>query len=229
MTQSVSEFLKPRVVRMQGLNDRRAKVTIEPFERGFGHTLGNALRRILLSSMPGSAIVEADIDGVLHEYTSMEGVQEDVVDILLNLKKVAVRMHSRDTAELRVSKKGRGQVTGADIQLEGNTAICTGVEQLTAGAGAQHRDIVDAVPTGHRPGHERASGKVGFVESVERIATCLPVDAVGARGNRTGSRRGHPRGRQRQHRRAGHRRPPGVGIVLQRRVELEDGVVASVH
>ena len=66
---------------------------IEPFERGFGHTLGNALRRVLLSSMPGAAITEAEIEGVLHEYTSIEGVQEDVVDVLLNLKLVALKMH----------------------------------------------------------------------------------------------------------------------------------------
>ncbi|MDH3953227.1 MAG: DNA-directed RNA polymerase subunit alpha, partial [Gammaproteobacteria bacterium] len=99
MQESVHEFLKPRVVKVAPVNDLQAKVTIEPFERGFGHTLGNALRRILLSSMPGAAISEAEIEGVLHEYTSIEGVQEDVVDILLNLKQVAVRMHARDTAE----------------------------------------------------------------------------------------------------------------------------------
>ena len=98
MQESVYEFLKPRVVKVTPVNDLQAKVTIEPFERGFGHTLGNALRRILLSSMPGSAIVEAEIEGVLHEYTSIEGVQEDVVDILLNLKQVAVRMNARDSA-----------------------------------------------------------------------------------------------------------------------------------
>ena len=104
MQESVHEFLKPRVVKVTPVNDLQAKVVIEPFERGFGHTLGNALRRILLSSMPGASITEAEIDGVLHEYTSIEGVQEDVVDILLNLKQVAVRMNARDTAELRISK-----------------------------------------------------------------------------------------------------------------------------
>ena len=92
----VNEFLRPRVVKVQPEGRTRAKITIEPLERGFGHTLGNALRRILLSSMPGCAVVEAEIDGVLHEYTSIEGVQEDVVDILLNLKQLAVRMHHRD-------------------------------------------------------------------------------------------------------------------------------------
>ena len=81
------------------LTSTYGKFTAEPFERGFGHTLGNALRRVLLSSMPGAAIVEAEIEGVLHEYTSIEGVQEDVVDILLNLKSVAIKMHTRDEVE----------------------------------------------------------------------------------------------------------------------------------
>ncbi|MEE8118477.1 MAG: DNA-directed RNA polymerase subunit alpha, partial [Gammaproteobacteria bacterium] len=81
MQSSVSEFLKPRVVDVNIKNERRARVVLEPLERGFGHTLGNALRRILLSSMPGSAVVEAEIEGVLHEYTTIEGVQEDVIDI----------------------------------------------------------------------------------------------------------------------------------------------------
>ena len=94
MQGSVSEFLRPRVVKVQPVAPRQARVVIEPFERGFGHTLGNALRRVLLSSMPGSAITEVEIDGVLHEYTSIEGVQEDVVEVLLNLKLVALRMHA---------------------------------------------------------------------------------------------------------------------------------------
>jgi len=80
------DFLKPRVVEVDAINDQRAKITLEPLERGFGHTLGNALRRVLLSSMPGYAVTEVEIEGVLHEYTAIDGVQEDVVDILLNLK-----------------------------------------------------------------------------------------------------------------------------------------------
>ena len=95
MLGKVNEFLKPRIVDVNAINDKHAKVTLEPLERGFGHTLGNALRRILLSSMPGTAIINAEIDGVLHEYSTIEGVQEDVIDILLNLKKVALRMHER--------------------------------------------------------------------------------------------------------------------------------------
>ncbi len=117
------ELLKPRVVKVTPITPRHAKVTIEPFERGFGHTLGNALRRVLLSSMPGAAITEIEIDGVLHEYTSIEGVQEDVVDILLNLKLVAVRLNARDSAELRLHKKGPGPVTAGDIQLDHDVEI----------------------------------------------------------------------------------------------------------
>jgi len=123
MHESVNEFLKPRNVKVVSSNDLQAKVVIEPFERGYGHTLGNALRRILLSSMPGSAIVEVEIEGVLHEYTSIDGVQEDVVEILLNLKNVAVMMHGRSSAELSISKKGPGPVMGADIVLEHDVEI----------------------------------------------------------------------------------------------------------
>ena len=118
-----AELLKPRVVKVTPTTPRHAKVTIEPFERGYGHTLGNALRRVLLSSMPGAAITEVEIDGVLHEYTSVEGVQEDVVEILLNLKQVAVRLNSRDEAELRLYKKGPGPVTAGDIQLDHDVEI----------------------------------------------------------------------------------------------------------
>ncbi len=110
------DYLKPRVVDVQADTDRRARVVIEPLERGFGHTLGNALRRILLSSMPGYAVVEAEIEGVLHEYTAIEGVQEDVVDILLNLKQLAVRLHAKEEAMLTLSKQGPGVVTAGDIQ-----------------------------------------------------------------------------------------------------------------
>ena len=101
MQGSVSDFLKPRIVDVQQITDTHARVILEPLERGFGHTLGNALRRILLSSMHGCAIVEAEIEGVLHEYTTIEGVQEDVVEILLNLKGVAIRMEGATEANLQ--------------------------------------------------------------------------------------------------------------------------------
>jgi len=123
MSGNVNEFLKPRIVDVSVISEQHAKVTLEPLERGFGHTLGNALRRILLSSMPGCAITEAVIDGVLHEYTTIEGVQEDVMDILLNLKGVAIVMHSRDEATLTLEKKGPGVVTAGDIKLDHDIEI----------------------------------------------------------------------------------------------------------
>jgi len=123
MQASGSEFLTPRIVDIQQLNDTHAKVTLEPLERGFGHTLGNALRRILLSSMSGCAIVEVEIDGVLHEYTTIEGVREDVVDILLNLKGVALRMAGEGEATLTLNKKGPGVITAADINLDHNVEL----------------------------------------------------------------------------------------------------------
>jgi DNA-directed RNA polymerase subunit alpha len=123
MQGSATEFLKPKSVKVTATAPRHARIVIEPFERGFGHTLGNALRRVLLSSMPGCAITEVEIDGVLHEYTSIEGVQEDVVDILLNLKGIAIRMHSRNETELRLHKKGPGPVTAGDIQTDHDIEI----------------------------------------------------------------------------------------------------------
>ncbi len=123
MQNSVTEFLTPRHIDVEEISLTRAKVTLEPLERGFGHTLGNALRRILLSSMPGCAVTEVEIDGVQHEYSAIEGVQEDVIDILLNLKGLAIRMTGRDEATLSLTKKGSGPVTAADIQLDHDVEI----------------------------------------------------------------------------------------------------------
>ncbi len=117
MADSVTDFLKPRIIGVDKVNDRRSKVSLEPLERGFGHTLGNALRRILLSSMPGCAIVDVEIENVLHEYSGIEGVQEDVLEILLNLKGVAIVMEDRDSAELVLKAKGPAVITAGDIQL----------------------------------------------------------------------------------------------------------------
>jgi len=111
------EFLTPKHIQVDQLSTTQASVVLEPLERGFGHTLGNALRRILLSSMPGCAIVEVEIDGVLHEYSTIEGVQEDVIEILLNLKGVAVKLNAMDEAEISLSKVGQGVVSAADFQM----------------------------------------------------------------------------------------------------------------
>ena len=123
MQGSVTEFLRPRLVDVETVSATRSKVTLEPLERGFGHTLGNALRRILLSSMPGCAVTEVEIDGVLHEYSSKEGVQEDIIEILLNLKGLAVRLEGKAEATLTLAKSGEGPVTAADIQHDGDVEI----------------------------------------------------------------------------------------------------------
>ena len=123
MQNSASEFLTPRNIDVTSYNATHAKVVLEPLERGFGHTLGNALRRILLSSMTGCAIVEAEIDGVEHEYSAIEGVQEDVMEILLNLKGVAVVMEGRDETTVTLNAKGPGPVTAADIEVDSHVEI----------------------------------------------------------------------------------------------------------
>lgn len=123
MQSAVNEFLTPRHIDVTEVGPTRAKVVLEPLERGFGHTLGNALRRILLSSMPGCAVIEVEIEGVQHEYSAIEGVQEDVIEILLNLKNIAVVMHGKDQATLALSMQGPGPVTAGDIQLDHDVEI----------------------------------------------------------------------------------------------------------
>ncbi len=117
MQNSTYEFLKPRQIDVEALSTTRAKVFMEPFERGFGYTLGNALRRILLSSMNGFAPTEVAIDGALHEYSTLDGVQEDVVDILLNIKGVVFKLEGRDSVQVSLNKAGSGEVTAADLEL----------------------------------------------------------------------------------------------------------------
>src|SRR6056300_1948240 len=120
---SATELLTPRTIDVTEIGLNRAQVVLEPLERGFGHTLGNALRRILLSSMPGCAVTEVEIEGVLHEYSAIEGVEEDVIEILLNLKGVAVKLNTADEAELSLSKEGPGVVTAGDFVLDHDVEI----------------------------------------------------------------------------------------------------------
>jgi len=118
-----TNLLKPKAINVEPLGGHRAKVTLEPFERGYGHTLGNALRRVLLSSMVGYAPTEVTIAGVLHEYSTVDGVQEDVVHVMLNLKGVVFRLHNRDEVTLVLRKEGEGPVTAADIQTPHDVEI----------------------------------------------------------------------------------------------------------
>lgn len=123
MQEMLEQLLTPSLVDIQSTNEYHSKVTLEPLERGFGHTLGNALRRILLSSMPGAAITEVQIDGVLHEYSTIEGVREDVLEILLNLKEVAIKLHEGTEAELSLNVVGPAVVTAGDINETHNVEV----------------------------------------------------------------------------------------------------------
>ena len=118
-----TDLLTPRIIDVQNISPLHAKVVMEPFERGYGHTLGNALRRILLSSMTGYAPTEIKIAGVLHEYSALDGVQEDVVDILMNIKGIVLKLHNNDEVMLSLKKSGKGIVTAADIELSHDVEI----------------------------------------------------------------------------------------------------------
>ena len=179
----VSDFLKPRLVNVNVISDNYAKVTLEPLERGFGHTLGNALRRILLSSISGCAVTEVEIENVLHEYSTIEGVQEDVIDVLLNLKLIAIRMHTRDEATLTMQKKGPGPVTAGDITLDHDVEIMNPdlvIANLTK-SGELNMKLKIARGRGYRPailrlaeeGSERPIGRLQLDASfspVRRVA-----------------------------------------------------------
>lgn len=167
MQGSVNELLKPRLIEVEEIAPNHARVVMEPLERGFGHTLGNALRRILLSSIPGAAITEVAIDGVLHEYTTVEGMQEDVVDVLLNLKSVAFRMHAQDEVELRLTKSGPGPVTAGDVVVDHDVEVVNPdfvIANLTSGELAMTIKVARGrgyVPAQiHKPGEEDAADSI---------------------------------------------------------------------
>jgi len=154
------------------LTDTYGKFTAEPFERGFGTTIGNSLRRVLLSSLEGSAITQIKLAGALHEFTTIKGVQEDVTDIVLAVKSLVVKNHSDSTRVIRVEKTGPGSVTGADIQTD--EAVEVVIKDLVLGT------LTDDVPfelemvvengRGYVPAseHSQASQEIGIV----------PLDAV---------------------------------------------------
>lgn len=119
----MQNLLKPKTINVESLGSNRAKVILEPFERGYGHTLGNALRRVLLSSMVGYAPTEVTMAGVLHEFSSVDGIQEDVMLIMLNLKGIVFRLHGRDEVTVNLRKDGEGVVTAADIQTPHDVEI----------------------------------------------------------------------------------------------------------
>jgi len=176
-----SAFLKPRIIDVQNISPFHARLTMEPFERGYGHTLGNALRRTLLSSMPGYAATEVKMAGVLHEYSTIDGVQEDVVDILLNLKGVVLRMHGRDEATLTLKKSGEGVVTAGDIEQQHDVEIVNPdhvVAHLAAG-GKLDMQIKVEQGRGYIAATSRKAGDEGrSVGSIMLDASFSPVRRV---------------------------------------------------
>jgi len=151
-------FLKPRSIQVEALGACHAKVAMEPFERGYGHTLGNALRRILLSSMTGYAPTEVQISGVVHEYDTLPGVREDVVDILLNLKGVVFKLYNREEVSLTLRKQGSGIVTAADIELSHDVEVINPdhVIATLTDAGKLEMQIKVQQGRGYVPGNVRA-------------------------------------------------------------------------
>jgi len=155
---STAGLLKPRAIEVESTGPHSAIVTMEPFERGYGHTLGNALRRILLSSMVGYAPTEAQIEGVVHEYSMIDGVREDVVDILLNLKGIVFKLHNRDEVTLNLRKEGEGVVTASDIELPHDVEVVNPdhlIARLTTGGKLEMQLKVEK-GRGYVPGTVRA-------------------------------------------------------------------------
>ena len=174
MQSNPTEYLKPRVVNVEEITPLRARVTLEPMERGFGFTLGNAIRRVLLSSIPGFAITEVKIDGVVHEYSTIEGVQEDVVDILLNLKGVALKLNSKTETILTLSKSGEGVVTAADFDTGHDAEIVNPdhvIAHLTKG-GELNLEVKVEMGRGYQPVPAREK-----VNQEDRTLGFIMVDA----------------------------------------------------
>src|SRR4029434_5794265 len=174
-------LLKPRIIDVQSTSPFHAKVVMEPFERGYGHTLGNALRRVLLSSMPGYAPTEVKISGVLHEYSALDGVQEDVVDVLLNLKGVVLKLHNRDDVMLKLQKSGEGVVTAADIEPNHDVEIINPehvIAHLTSG-GKLEMEIKVEKGRGYQPATARIKPEGGrTIGSILLDASFSPVRRV---------------------------------------------------
>lgn len=173
MQNYLANLIKPRLVNVQHEGRNRARVVIEPLERGFGHTLGNALRRVLLSSIPGSAVTSVVIDGIAHEYSTIEGVREDVLDILLNLKNLAIKIHEGDRATLKISKHGPGVVTAGDIITTHGVDILNPELEIANLTGSAQLDITLYVEKGR--GYQPVSSRAQPAEDQEVGA--LQLDA----------------------------------------------------
>ena len=169
---SNNSLLKPRIIDVQRTSATQARVVMEPFERGYGHTLGNALRRVLLSSLDGVAISSIRISDVLHEFSDIPGVREDAIQVLLQIKQIRLIMHEGDSAHLHLDVHGEGVVTAADIQAPAEIEIVNpDLYLFTVDTGKSHLEIDMTVERGrgYSPATDR-SGKLPIGE--------LPVDAI---------------------------------------------------
>lgn len=176
MQGSVADFLMPnQEIVVSRDNNYCAKVILQPMERGFGHTLGNALRRILLSSMSGYAITEAEIEGVQHEYSTKEGVKEDVEVILLNLKGVAIKLFDKNEIELTLEKKGSGPVVAGDIRHD-DTVLIANPDHVICNLTSENSEIKMRLKVQKGRGYQPAQTRLHNDE--DRPIGRLLVDAV---------------------------------------------------
>jgi DNA-directed RNA polymerase subunit alpha len=181
MQNSATEMLTPRNIDVTAYNLTHAKVVLEPLERGFGHTLGNALRRILLSSMSGCAIVEVQIDGVEHEYSTIEGIQEDVMEMLLNLKGVAVTMEGREETTVTLKVKGPGVVTAGDIECDSHLEVINPdhVIATISGKTSLNMQLKVVRGRGYQPSDSRVSEEEGrTIGRLQLDASFSPITKV---------------------------------------------------
>lgn len=195
---------RPQIEEQQ-LTDTRSKFIVEPLEPGFGYTLGNTLRRTLLSRIPGAAVTSIQIEGIQHEFTTVPGVVEDVVDIILNVKQIVVRMTTVDTQTLYLSAKGAGEITAGDIKVPAGVEIVNPEQliatlsasgrlemELTVGPGVGYRTAAAAAPTGaigvipvdaiyspvRRVAYQVENTQVGDITNFDRLV--LDVETNGA-------------------------------------------------
>jgi len=168
-----NNLLKPRIVNIENVSLNNTRVTLEPLERGFGHTLGSALRRIMLSSIVGSSITEVSIEGVQHEYSTIEGIQEDVIDIMLNLKEISFKMNGNNAATLSLTKNEVGPVTASDIELKSDIEIVNPdhvIANITTKGASINMQIEVSEGIGYSSANQRK-------DNANRIVGSLLIDA----------------------------------------------------
>jgi DNA-directed RNA polymerase subunit alpha len=168
---SVIDLLVPTEIQVDDVTPNLSKITLEPLERGFGHTLGNALRRILLSSMPGAAVTDVVIDGISHEYSTIEGVREDVIDILLNIKDMPVNIIEGNHAEITLDVTGPCDVLASSFEVPGTVELVNPDFHIATIVDKVNLKMTLTVRTGR--GYEPADLR----DDEDRVVGALKVDA----------------------------------------------------